>query len=117
MVSADEDPTQSLVAELLKALQSQRLAEQIRPVVQTASRTSQPSERPCKRRKILASRCRSRRGTAVSLLLCGSCGNDDRPPTLAERAVTSSSAHHARIICRSEITLNRCAIIIVVNTS
>ncbi|CAH2008051.1 unnamed protein product [Acanthoscelides obtectus] len=42
---------------------------------------------------------------------------DDRPPTLAERAVTSSSAHRARIICRSEITLNRCVIIIVVNTN
>ncbi|CAH1956546.1 unnamed protein product [Acanthoscelides obtectus] len=65
MASTDEDPTQSLVAELVKPMQSQRSAEQIRPVVQRASRTSQPSGRPCKKRKILASRCRSRGGTAV----------------------------------------------------
>ncbi|CAH1959620.1 unnamed protein product [Acanthoscelides obtectus] len=67
MASTDEDPTQSLVAELVKALQSQRSAEQvdlpyfrseinesskwIRPVVQRASRTSQPSGRPCKETK------------------------------------------------------------------
>ncbi|CAH1972121.1 unnamed protein product [Acanthoscelides obtectus] len=63
MASTDEDSTQSLVAELVKALQSQRSAEQIRPVVQRASRTSQPAGRRCKKRKILSSRCRLRRGT------------------------------------------------------